>query len=246
MKDQYDIIDSLAIRNYSKEINYKMNSIERSWFIYRSKNMDNKIKLYQDIIDNYEDISLNDDWINDNDPKTIHELLKEYIKILNYNRNINYNIFNKEEVPIEQFEIEKIFESMYFNFPNPFKPGDILYCKRNQYFEGGPFVYTQLDSAKDDPLQMVGYGYTQVNGTLYHDCIGIFTDFDFYTGNLSNFNELLNLLNLHIKGKIDYKVFLNVYKNLIVSNISLICKNNEDQYCLNYYNTIKGNKKHDS
>jgi hypothetical protein len=144
-----------------------------------------------------------------------------------------------EEMPIEQIEIENIFDCMYFDFPNPFKYGDILYCKKNRYFDGGPFIYTNIDSAKNDPLQMVGYGYTQDNGTIYHDCIGLFIDFEFYDEKLSNFNELLNLLNLHIKGKIDYKIFLNVYKNLIASNISLICKNDEDQYDLDFYNTIK-------
>ena len=242
MDNAYNIIDSISIRNYFSKIHYEMDSIELSWFIHRSNNIqyNDKILLYQNVINNYKNMLLNNDWLPVNiSSLSIHELLEKYIKILNKRENIDYNITNKEELPIEQLEIENIFDCMYFNFPNPFKFGDILYCKRNKYFDGGPFVYTKLDSAINDPLQMVGYGYTQDKGTIYHDCIGVFIDFEYYNENLSDFNNLLKMLNLHIKGKIDYKIFLNAYKNLLFSNISLICKNNEDQNDFNYYSNIK-------
>ena len=56
-EDIYDLINSKAIGDYCREIEYKFNTEELAVLVYRNKKMDifEKISKYQDLIDNYPD-----------------------------------------------------------------------------------------------------------------------------------------------------------------------------------------------
>lgn len=59
-EDEYDLINSKAIGEYCREIKHKFNTEELAVLIYRSKkiSIDEKIKKYQDLIDNYPDMEV--------------------------------------------------------------------------------------------------------------------------------------------------------------------------------------------
>ncbi len=59
-KDDYNLINSKAIENYCREIEYKFNTEELATLVYRNKKMDIKEKIakYQDLIDNYPDMEV--------------------------------------------------------------------------------------------------------------------------------------------------------------------------------------------
>ena len=58
--DDYDLINSKAIRNYCRKIKYEFNTEELAVLVYRNKKMDifEKISKYQDLIDNYPDMEV--------------------------------------------------------------------------------------------------------------------------------------------------------------------------------------------
>ena len=60
MQNDYDLINSKAIRDYCRKIKYQFNTEELAALVYRNKKMDifEKISKYQDLIDNYPDMEV--------------------------------------------------------------------------------------------------------------------------------------------------------------------------------------------
>ena len=60
IRDNYDLINSTAIRDYCRKIKYQFNTEELAVLVYRNKTMDifEKISKYQDLIDNYPDMEV--------------------------------------------------------------------------------------------------------------------------------------------------------------------------------------------
>ncbi len=58
--DDYDLINSKAIRNYCRKIKYQFNTEELAVLVYRNKtmNIEEKIAKYQDLINNYPDMEV--------------------------------------------------------------------------------------------------------------------------------------------------------------------------------------------
>ena len=58
--DDYDLINSKAIRNHCRKIKYEFNTEELAVLVYRNNKMDilEKISKYQDLIDNYPDMEV--------------------------------------------------------------------------------------------------------------------------------------------------------------------------------------------
>lgn len=59
-QDEYDLINSIAIGDYCREIKHKFNTEELAVLIYRNKRMsiDEKVVKYKDLIDNYLDMEV--------------------------------------------------------------------------------------------------------------------------------------------------------------------------------------------
>ena len=111
----------------------------------------------------------------------------------------------------EEYELlNDFFDDMYFDFPTPFKKGDIVCnCKT-----GKPFVLLHIsswDNQKDKDcydsrrgaLDMLaaGYVYDSDNGLLFEVGVSGYLDLEYYKGELSGGEKLLEYYSLYIKEK---------------------------------------------
>ena len=93
-QDDYDLINSKAIGDYCRKIKYQFNTEELAVLVFRNKEMDifEKIKKYQDLIDNYPDMEVIER-INCNHYDSVKTMIKNEI-----DRNKkNYEKFIKDD-----------------------------------------------------------------------------------------------------------------------------------------------------
>ena len=102
------------------------------------------------------------------------------------------------------------FDSQYFDFPTPFKKGDIV-C---DFETGEPFVLLLTgpwkirnmeykDDKRWDTVDMLAYGYSYNKNTGFfhdgHECN--YLDLEYYTGELSGGEKLLEYYSIYVKEK---------------------------------------------
>lgn len=118
-----------------------------------------------------------------------------------------------------------VFNGLWFDFPTPFKKGDILceYDKEGNERSGycrGPFVMTAITpmGARErtrmygDETDMNAWGYFQnEDGTIYHESMWNYMDLEYYRGDLDGKRRILKTLSNHIKGDIDVGLFAKAY-----------------------------------
>jgi hypothetical protein len=118
-----------------------------------------------------------------------------------------------------------VFGWLWFEFPTPFKKGDILceYDAAGKESSGscrGPFVMTAItpEYATEhtrpygDETDMNAWGYFQhENGMIYDESIWNYMDLEYYRGELTGKRRILKALSNHVKGNIDTALFANAY-----------------------------------
>ena len=130
---------------------------------------------------------------------------------------------------IKDFRMLGAFEDMWFQFPVPFKKGDIVYNDKKGYVGYSPYgtepfvlegvcydMWTekQVQSKKErgDLTDMTAYGYFQnENGEVFYECMHDYFSLDYYPKKLEGKQRILTALSNHLKGKISVDLLMNAY-----------------------------------
>jgi len=130
------------------------------------------------------------------------------------------------------------FDGFWFDFPVPFKKGDILIDTtvigpKTRYSESGPIVMRgvtpwEIEHNKDrkekgygDNSDMIIWGYFQnEDGRVYHEVTNNYMDFDYYGGPFDGVHRLLLALSNYLKDEIGLDMLLTAYRKVIMDYVS--------------------------
>lgn len=124
--------------------------------------------------------------------------------------------------------INKLFEGLWFDFPTPFKKGDVVWippASGNVRRVGGdPFVLRGLSTWKPlndvevaDNSDMNGYGYfANPNGTIYYEITGNYMDLEYYPEPYNLNEKILPVLGKFLKGEIEIDLLLCAYRKFLL------------------------------
>lgn len=131
----------------------------------------------------------------------------------------------------ENEEIDKIlnysFEGLWFDFPTPFKKGDIVWvppCCGQMRYDGG-FVLNGLSTwnpaeymiQSGDNTDMNGCGYfINPDGTVYYEVMSNYMDLEYYNGPYKVNEKILPALSKFVKGEIEIDLLLCVYRKVLL------------------------------
>jgi len=122
---------------------------------------------------------------------------------------------------------------MWFQFPVPFKKGDIVYTEKKGYVGYSPYgtepfvldgvcydMWTekQIESKKErgDLTDMTAYGYFQnENGEVFYECMHDYFSLDYYPEKLEGEHRILTTLSYYFKGKISVDLLINAYHMIL-------------------------------
>ena len=154
---------------------------------------------------------------------------KQYITVYFDKNNEPYD-YGICEYPEELTEIlYGVFDGLWFDFPTPFRKGDIL-CqydldgKETSGFCRGPFVMKGItpDEGRDwtrkdgDTTDMNAWGYFQYDdGTIYYEVMYNYMNLEYYRGELIGKRRIIKALSNFIKEKIDVVLFSNAYHYIL-------------------------------
>lgn len=134
---------------------------------------------------------------------------------------------------IKDFMILGAFEDMWFQFPVPFKKGDIVYTEKKGYVGYSPYgtepfvldgvcydMWTekQIESKKErgDLTDMTAYGYFQnENGEVFYECMHDYFSLDYYPEKLEGEQRILTTLSNYFKGEISVDLLINAYHMIL-------------------------------
>ena len=120
-----------------------------------------------------------------------------------------------------------IFENMWFCFPTPFQPGDIVHDPEQRGYCGGPFVLTGTteDYCREHPdyrgcdssdMNAWGYFQNEDSGEIYYECMENYMDCEYYRGDLGGKRRVLTAMSNFLKGNIDVSLFARAYHQILL------------------------------
>ena len=133
----------------------------------------------------------------------------------------------------------KVFQGLWFDFPTPFKKGDILWDPRCPYgYCAGPFAVTGINLEgiesentresliKDGDLtDMCAYGYyLNPNGGIYHECMWNYMDLEYYDKELEGSSRTLIAMSSFLKGEIDAGLLARAYHQIMTEGYAENCR----------------------
>ena len=168
-------------------------------------------------------------------------------------RNPASIMVNKESEPVcqdgwnygpfpcgDEYDILSSFEGMWFNFPVPFRKGDVIY---NPYYrcsigasDWAGSEYTELFVVKDigvehlsekskkrfltgengDTSDMNFCGFAQWrDGSVYSESFSNYMDFEFYQGEFKGFQRIIKALSNYEKGLINDELLMHAYHQIL-------------------------------
>lgn len=160
-------------------------------------------------------------------PKFI-EFVKTYIGVEEKQIFVRLNL-DKELVRVEEtnfliddndFDVFRGFSEMNFEFPLPFKKGDIIKRVRG--------LYTRNSYADDKYVfeaSTTEHGYTVVkgycadrDGEVMYENIHMYMDLEFDRSPLIKEDKLLTPISKYLRGEIDLALLLGAYRHILCSN----------------------------
>ncbi len=218
-----ECFDNDNLRWISHDIYYKTFDEIFDYYLYWSKEHDRSYvyNITKTQIGNYENIIVK--FSQNNEPI----LCVDNLYFID-----NEEFFKDEEV------LKDVFSGLWFDFPTPFKKGDIL-CQYD--FLGnetsglcnGPFVMTAITPAyaKDwtrkngDTTDMNAWGFFQgEDGRIYSEKMCNYMNLEYYRGQLDGKRQILKAFSIFTKGKIDAVLLCNVYHNILCEKYAKECK----------------------
>lgn len=163
-------------------------------------------------------------WFNGEDEKLGLEVTTtgEVLKVL-------YDDFKS----VEELEIlDQGFDGMWFDFPNPFKRGDIIYnparfSRADFECDYGPCVLEEeiplrrcvehlKKSGGADCSDMTVDGLFQhEDGTIFAECTANYMNFEYYRGELDGKKRILKAISNYLKGEISLELLLASYHTIL-------------------------------
>ena len=142
-------------------------------------------------------------------------------------------LLNLDDVSDEYVDLQiGFFDGFWFDFPTPFKKGDIVhmfdedpdapdayyYCRGNIVLtsllpwdlkdEGIPNKKKYLEGKNGDTSDMTVYGYfLREDGSIYNECTCNYMDLEYYRGSYKGINRICKALSNFIKGEIEIELF---------------------------------------
>ncbi len=128
-----------------------------------------------------------------------------------------------------------VFGGLFFDFPTPFKSGDIVCDKFNKDgFCGGPFVLTEIGLSRfkskkaqnavkkyGDSSDMNAEGYFQrEDGIVYYEVMHNYMNLEYYREKPTGVKRVLTALGNYEKGEIDLTLLLNAYRCILNDEIT--------------------------
>lgn len=123
--------------------------------------------------------------------------------------------------------ITSSFEGMWFNFPTPFKKGDIVCTPKGSRIyvdEDIPFVLEKLvtwdcnEFVKNDGdnTDMLAYGWvTDEDGRVWHTDVDDYMDLEYYHGSYDKNKKMLLVLNKYFNNELPLDYMLHAYLRLL-------------------------------
>ena len=143
----------------------------------------------------------------------------------------------------EEYELLKAFNGMIFDFPIPFKKGDLLYKHREGLWPKNDkeelYVYTSLNK---DTMDVVGFGQGMIGHIYKSDYQGCCMDFELYDGECDNEKRIMKALSIYEKGLISDDKFTKLYQYILMEEemkYSIVCHFSEEILELVGINTPK-------
>lgn len=227
----YEFINSKAIRNHLKEINYEFTSMEAAYIVWHSKQHSQKEKFlaWEWILKNMDNHEV-DFWGID-----IFTLMNQCMKIDKKLSDRNISRFSHSDVKRvlseEEQDIYFMFDYMGINIPAPFVKGDIVSTK-----DGTPLILMQksggernMNKFECDEVEtwndMIYRGYIFDKGeeAIKYVCAEdgeSFLSLDYYRGQLKGKEKILKLLSNYYKNQFDPSILINTYISLNSENVN--------------------------
>lgn len=121
------------------------------------------------------------------------------------------------------------FETLWFDFPTPFKKADIVWVPSEEnkirWDCDGGFVLTSLSTwnppifmmESKDNSDMCGFGYfVKPDGTVYHEVMCNYMDLEYYPGPYKLNERILPALSKFLKGEIEVDLLLCAYRKTLI------------------------------
>lgn len=157
-----------------------------------------------------------------------------------------YGIAYEEE---DEYELlHNVFCGLYFNFPTPFKEGDILceykFGDKRVGFCRGPFVICCLptkrifnDTLDTSDMNVGGY-FLDDSNSFYLATMHNYMNLEFYRGDLKGKNKLFEILSMYTKGQLDISLFASAYHHVLCEenlkeSLSKMCCNDIVSHLIN-------------
>ena len=150
--------------------------------------------------------------------------------------NTILNIYVENLIGEEDIVINNTFGRFYFDFPTPFKKGDIL-CEYNEFGEEttgycqGSFVLTSItkntkyNKQYADSSDITAWGYFQnEDGSVYADNMYNYMDLEYYKGKITDKKRILKSFSSFLKEEIDIGLLANAYHCILSEEYSKLQK----------------------
>lgn len=239
---------------------------ERAIFFYYEDCFRSVKEFMEDTRERFAEKSLSPDELRYYKMRTITDVVRHFKDndhkiVVTYDINCrikDVDVWNSDND--EHYELKsRFFEGCWFDFPIPFKKGDIVY-KVGDHLDGpeafcfnhGIFVLDDLitwfikdnekmrktytESVSGDTSDMTAYGYyLREDGSIYNECNSTYMDLELYRGPLIGIRRVYKALSNYLKGEIGIELFSYAYRTFILE------KNHEDFISNNIF-TEEGQK----
>ena len=214
--DIYSFVNSKDIREHLQKIEYEFNSLETAWLIYmcRAFSYEQKKAAWTELINTMPDCKV-PKRLNCIGWNSLHEMLKLYMDSVD---RIVSDFNEKNDV------LHFSFEGLWFDFPTPFKKGDIVRIPSSKGYHGG-FVLEELSTwnpseylvKNGDYTDMSSRGYcVNPNGEVYYDSVINYMDLEYYNGPYKLNEKILPALSKFVKGEIELDLLLFAYRKVLL------------------------------
>lgn len=237
--DIFSFINSKDIRDYLREKDYHFNSLEAAWLIYQSQNhsLEQKYRAWEAVIHGMPDCEM-PGRLNCTYRQSLHAFLRQYMDVLKrYQKLLEQKLLSQDfsnlhicvEADLEEEEGDLLlnsFEGLWFDFPIPFKKGDILITGEREKPVHEPFVLldvapwrakenVRLDGDNLD-MNITGH-FLNKDGTVYTDVMLCnYMDCEYSRENLTGKRRLLVALSNFEKGKLEIGLLLFAYRKILL------------------------------
>lgn len=231
--DIYRYLNSRDIREYLRKIKYEFNSVEAAWIIWSCESIKprTKVRLWKEIMNTMPNsiytYRLGKKYSQERD---CFEWLTKYIEICKkYSLEIDRPSLTN--IPDDEADYLLYFEEMCFNFPVPFKTGDIV-CLKGRYqglIDNKPCVYiTSNFEYKQKYPNWNGLDYTDMffsayilgeSGKIFSETELNYMNLEYYRGEIRGSERTVILFSKYLKGAVDGEALANAYLRIIMEGL---------------------------